>query len=107
LILLGSPFDARRAADLGFVTHVVSDQTLLATATETARKLAARPAGALRASKRLMKQPFREQVKAAMKAENAEFSVQVRSSDAKEALTAFVEKRPADFARTLKSATVA
>ena len=94
LILLGLPFDAKRAAELGFVTQVVSDQTLLATASETARKLAAKPAGALQASKRLMKQSFREKVKAAMKAENEEFSVQVRSEDAKEALTAFVEKRP-------------
>src|SRR5436309_4298821 len=68
LILLGSPFDARRAADLGFVTQVVPDQNLLATATDTARKLAAKPAGALQACKRLMKQSFREQIKAAMKA---------------------------------------
>ena len=68
LILLGLPFDARRAADLGFVTQVVPDQNLLATATETARKLAAKPAGALQASKRLMKRPFQRQIKAAMKA---------------------------------------
>src|SRR3954466_295724 len=86
LILLGLPFDAKRAAELGFVTQVVPDQDLLATATETAGKLAAKSAGALQASKRLMKRPFREQVKAAMKAENEEFSVQVRSADAKEAL---------------------
>jgi len=39
LILLGLPFDAKRAADLGFVTQVVSDQKLLPTATETARTL--------------------------------------------------------------------
>ena len=39
LILLGLPFDAKRAADLGFVTQVVPDQNLLATASETARKL--------------------------------------------------------------------
>jgi len=107
LILLGLPFDAKRAADLGLVTQVVSDQNLLATATETARKLAAKPAGALQASKRLMKQPFREQIKAAMKAENEEFSAQVRSEDAKEALTAFLEKRPPDFTKTMKSATAA
>src|SRR3954447_1027053 len=69
LILLGLPFDAKRAADLGFVTKVVSDQSLLTTATDTARKLAAKPAGALQASKRLMKQSFREQIEAAMKAE--------------------------------------
>jgi enoyl-CoA hydratase/carnithine racemase len=107
LILLGSPFDAKRAADLGFVTQVVSDQTLLATATETARKLAAKPAGALQASKRLMKQPFRDEVKAAMKVENEMFSAQVRSADANEALTAFLEKRPPDFTRTIKSTAAA
>src|ERR1700716_698656 len=37
LILLGAPFDARYAADLGLVTRVVPDQALLSTATETAR----------------------------------------------------------------------
>jgi enoyl-CoA hydratase/carnithine racemase len=107
LILLGLPFDARRAADLGFVTQVVPDHDVLATATETARKLAAKPAGALQASKRLMKRPFREQIKAAMRAENEEFSARVRSDDAKEALAAFLEKRRPDFNRTLKPATAA
>src|SRR3954465_4535530 len=58
LILLGLPFDARRAADLGFVTQVVPDQNLLATAKETPRELAAKPASALQASKRLMSGPF-------------------------------------------------
>ena len=103
LILLGAPYDARRAADLGLVTAVVSDKDVLATATETARKLAAKPAAALQAGKRLMKQPFREQLKAAMKAENEEFSAQVRSEDAKEAFTAFLEKRKPDFTKRSKS----
>jgi len=107
LILLGQPFDVRKAADLGLVTQVVSDQNLLAMATETARKLAAKPAGALQASKKLMKQSFREQIKAAMQAENEEFSAQVRSEDAKEALTAFLQKRPPNFNRTTKAATAA
>jgi enoyl-CoA hydratase/carnithine racemase len=92
---------------LGFVTQVVSDQNLLTIATETARKLAEKPAGALEASKRLMKQSFREQIKAAMKAEMEVFSAQVRSQDAKEALTAFLEKRAPDFTKTLKSVTAA
>ena len=107
LILMGSPFDARRAAELGLVTEVVPDNDLRAKATDTARKLAAKPAAAMQASKRLMKQPFREQIKAAMKAENAEFSVQVRSEDAREAFTAFVEKRKPDFTRTIKSQATA
>jgi enoyl-CoA hydratase/carnithine racemase len=107
LILLGLPFDAKRAAELGFVTEVVSDRDLLATATETARKLAAKSASALQACKRLMKRPFREQIKAAMKAENEEFSAQVRSEDAKEAFAAFLEKRRPDFSKTVKSTTAA
>jgi enoyl-CoA hydratase/carnithine racemase len=107
LILLGAPFDARRAAELGLATQVVSDKDVMARATETAGKLAAKPASALQASKRLMKQPFREQIKAAMKAENEEFSVQVRSEDAREAFTAFLEKRKPDFTRSAKSRATA
>ena len=107
LILLGLPFDARRAADLGFVTQVVPDPNLLATASETARELAAKPAGALQASKRLMKRPFREHIKAAMKAKNEKFSAQVRSADAKEAFAAFLEKRLPHFTGTVSSSTAA
>jgi enoyl-CoA hydratase/carnithine racemase len=107
LILLGLQFSARRAADLGLVTQVVPDQNLLATATKTARDLAVKPTGALQATKRLIKRPFREQIRAAMTAENDEFSEQVRSEDAKEALTAFLEKRQPHFNGTMKSATAA
>jgi enoyl-CoA hydratase/carnithine racemase len=107
LILLGAPFDAGRAAELGLVTQVVPDKDVLAKGIDTAAKLAAKPSAALQASKRLMKEPYRQQVKAAMKAENEEFSAQVRSEDAKEALTAFLEKRKPDFTRTLKSRATA
>ena len=97
LILLGLPFDARRAAELGLVTRVVPDQELLATATETAQKLAEKPVGALQACKRLMKRFSREQIEEAMKAENDEFALRVRSAEAREAFTAFLEKRPPSF----------
>jgi enoyl-CoA hydratase/carnithine racemase len=107
LILLGLPFDAKRALDLGLVTRVVPDQDVLAAATETAQQLAAKPISALQASKRLMKRPSHEQITAAIKAENEAFSVQVRSADAKEAFAAFLEKRRPNFAQTVKSATAA
>ena len=100
LILLGLPFDAHRAAELGFVTRVVLDASVLATATETAQRLAQLPAGALQASKRLLKRSSREQTVAAVMAENQEFAARVRSADAKEALTAFLEKRRPDFIQT-------
>src|SRR6202051_4098080 len=107
LIQLGQPFDAQRAAELGLVTRVVPDQKLLATATETAQKLAEKPAGALQACKRLMRQPVRTQLEQAAKAENEEYSVRLRSADSKEAIAAFFEKRPLDFNRKTDSATAA
>jgi len=105
LIMLGLPFDARRAAELGLVTRVVPDQELLATATETAQRLAEKPVGALQACKRLMKRFSREQIEEAMKAENDEFALRVRSAEAREAFTAFLEKRPPNFTRTKETAT--
>jgi enoyl-CoA hydratase/carnithine racemase len=104
LLLLGLPFDARRAADLGLVTRVVPDPELLATAKETARKLAEKPTLALRACKRLMKQPSREQLEQAVKAENEEFAARVRSAEAREAFSAFIEKRPSRFTSTTQLA---
>jgi enoyl-CoA hydratase/carnithine racemase len=103
LILLGLPFDARRAAELGLVTRVVPAETLMATATETANKLAQKPIGALRASKRLLKLSSREQLEQAMKLEGEEFAVRVRSAEAREAFSAFIEKRPPDFTRIKQS----
>jgi len=99
LILLGQSFDAKRAAELGLVTRVVSDKKLLSTATEIAQKLAEMPAGALQACKRLMKQSSHEQVEQAMKNENEELSKRFYSADAKEALNAFLEMRPPNFTR--------
>ena len=106
LIFLGLPFDARRAEELGLVTRVVPDQELRATATETAQRLAEKPAGALQASKRLMKRPSREQIEQAVKVESEEFASRLRSAEAKEAFSAFLEKRRPDFTKT-KATTAA
>jgi len=107
LILTGQSFDARRAAEFGLVTRVVPNQELLATATDTAQKLAQKPPAALRACKRLMRQSTREQLEQAVRLELEEFSERVRSAEAKEAFTAFLEKRRPDFTRTKEPASVA
>ena len=105
--MLGQPFDAKVAAEIGLVTLVVPDEKLVATATETAEKLAAKAPGALQACKRLMKRSSREQIEQAIKVENEEFASRVRSAEAKEAFTAFLEKRAPDFKRAKEPAAAA
>jgi len=100
LFLLGMPFNGRRAAELGFVTRVVPQDAVLTTAMETARALAEKPAVALRASKRLLKRWSREQTETAIKVETEEFGARVRSDEAREAMNAFLQKRPPNFTTT-------
>src|ERR1700757_4724755 len=97
LILLGQPFGAVRAAELGLVTGVVPNQELLATATDTAQTLAKKPAGAVQAAKRLMKGAFREQLEQAVKFENQMFAERVRSEEAKEAFIGFFAMRKTEY----------
>ena len=104
LFLLGQPFKAELAAEIGLVTRVVPDSELSATAKEIAEKLAAKPIGALRATKRLLKRSSREQVEEAIQAEVEEFSTRVRSAEVREVFTAFLEKRAPDFKRTKEPA---
>ena len=105
ILLLGSPFNATRAMELGLVTRVTKDNELLMTATDASRKLAAKSSVALQAAKRLMKQPFLEHLRAAIVAENITFSEQARSADAKEAFAAFLEKRAPRFKRPGETGT--
>ena len=53
-----------------------------------------------------MRQPVRPQLEQAAKLENEEYAVRLRSADAKEAFTAFLEKRPAIFTRKNEPVTV-
>jgi enoyl-CoA hydratase/carnithine racemase len=105
LLLLGLPFGAARALELGLVTRVVPDKDLLATATQTAQQLAAKPAEALRTSKKLLKGSSRGPIEEAIRVENEAFAALLQSPDAKEALTAFLEKRKPDFTKRREPAT--
>jgi len=103
LVLLGLSFDAKRAAELGLVTRVVAADQLLPTATVVAQHLAVKPPAALQSRKRLMRSSTREPVERAVKLENEEFAVRVRSAEAKEAFAAFIEKRKPNFEGILES----
>lgn len=99
LLLLGEPFSAAKAHELGIVTEVVADEQVLATALAAAKKLAAKSPAALRLTKQLMKQASAEAVTRRLGEESEYFRQQLESPEAAEAFKAFAEKRAPDFSR--------
>jgi enoyl-CoA hydratase/carnithine racemase len=67
---------------------------------ERAAALAAKPPQALRLAKELLKgEAYRTEVAARMEEERVQFEQQLSSPEAHEAMSAFLEKRAADFSR--------
>jgi 1,4-dihydroxy-2-naphthoyl-CoA synthase len=96
LLMLGEPFGAAKARDVGLVTDVVSEAELLAVATAVAEKLADKPPGAFKITKQLLRRALMPQIEAALEEESKHFRALLRSPEAKEAFTAFLEKRKPD-----------
>jgi enoyl-CoA hydratase/carnithine racemase len=101
LICLGEPFSAERALQAGLVNAVVPADKLEETAMKAARRLAAKPRHALMTARRLLRQdPAR--ISAKIDEEAQAYTGLMRSPEAREAFTAFLEKRPPDFAKARK-----
>ena len=62
-------------------------------------QLAAQPAASVRLSKRLMKAPGKELLRAHMQREGDLFFERLSSPEAREAMSAFMEKRKPDFSQ--------
>ena len=99
LLMLGEPFNGQKAKELGLVNDVVAPEKLMETAIAAAQKLAQRPPAALRLTKSLLKRWNRETLDQVIPAELELFAEQLRSPEAKEAMTAFFEKRKPDFSK--------
>ena len=96
-LMLGESFPAQEALEMGLVSKVLPLYELIPFAQAQAAKLVALPAASIRATKRLMKQSRMEPIKAAIADENQLFSAMLGAPEAKEAFTAFFEKRKPDF----------
>ena len=96
-LLLGEPFMAEAALDIGLVNRIVPPTEVNAMAQTQARKLAAKPLTSLVETKRLMKKGQAVQVAQQMDEEGAVFGRMLREPAAREAFTAFMEKRKPDF----------
>lgn len=96
-LLLGEAFGADEACQMGFVNRVMAQEELLPYAQQQAAKLAALPAASIRVTKQLMKKNRVTATEQQMVAEIEHFSRRLTAPEAKEAFTAFFEKRKPDF----------
>jgi 2-(1,2-epoxy-1,2-dihydrophenyl)acetyl-CoA isomerase len=99
IALLGERFDAVRARELGLINRVAPLLELEAEVLKLAARLAAGPTEALARTKALLNQSLDNSLEAQLLAEQHSFSACSMNSDFAEALTAFLEKRPAVYGR--------
>ena len=97
LLLLGEPFDAERARAAGFVTAVLPPGDVQDAAWTAAEKIARLPKEAVRTTRALLKAGHREAVERALLTEGAHFRELLQRPAAREALSAFRQKRKPDF----------
>lgn len=98
-LMLGKPFDAKTAHDLGIVNAIVEDGAVIDTALDAARALAAQPPSALRNTKKLMRRGFKSAVAEQIREEGECFAASLTGPEAAEAFQAFMEKRKPDFSK--------
>jgi len=94
LLLLGEPFTAKAAFDMGLVNRLVEPEALAAAVEELASRIAAKAPSALLATKRLLKSESTT-VSARMAEENIAFGAQLQSSELQAAITAFFKSKAA------------
>jgi enoyl-CoA hydratase/carnithine racemase len=97
LFALGEPVDAATAVSIGLANAMVPAAELRAKAHAAAAALTKRPVGALAHTKSLMRNA--EAIAAQMDREGAIFAERLKTAEAREAFSAFAERRPPDFTR--------
>jgi len=98
-LLLGEPFMAEAALEVGLVNRVLPPMEANGYTQSQARKLAAKPLSSLIETKRLMKKGNAAVVTERIAEEGASFARMMREPAAREAFTAFMEKRKPDFSK--------
>ncbi len=98
-LLMGDPFFAEAAQEVGLVNRVVPPTEVNGYAQAQARKLAGKPLSSLIETKRLMKGGYQQEVLAKMDEEGQSFGRMLREPAAREAFGAFMEKRKPDFSK--------
>lgn len=97
LFAFGEPIDGKTAAAMGLVTAALPAAEVRSKALAAAKALAAKPAGALQTTKKLMRDS--ETILAVMAREGDAFGHRLRTAEAAEAFRAFAERRAPDFTK--------
>lgn len=100
VLLLGETFTGAQAAEWGIAGAAQEDgPSTLAKAREMALRFLDLAPSAVADSKRLMRAPGREQLRKVIEEEGALFGQRLRSPEAIEALSAFMQRRKPDFSK--------
>jgi enoyl-CoA hydratase/carnithine racemase len=97
MLLLGEAIDAETALQFGLVNRLVEDGLALETARGLASQIAAKPPGAIRETKRLVR--LGSEAEERIDAEMLVFRERLASPELREAAMAFFEKRKPDFSK--------
>lgn len=98
-LLLGRPFLAAEAVVMGVANAVLPAAELLAHAQTVARGFNALPPGAVRDTKRMLREAWGTAVKDTILREASCFGPRLAGGEAREAIAAILEKRPPDFSK--------
>lgn len=99
LLLLGEPFNADTALEIGLVNKILPPQEVNASALSLAKKMAAKPLASLLATKALLKKNQAGLLQQVICDEAQTFGQMLCEPAAKEAMSAFMEKRKPDFSQ--------
>jgi enoyl-CoA hydratase/carnithine racemase len=92
-ILLGEPFGATEALDMGLASHLVPQGQLRPALAGLVAALLAKPPEALRQTQALLRREDTEQVLKRMELENGHFAERLQSDEVRQAITAFFAGR--------------
>jgi 2-(1,2-epoxy-1,2-dihydrophenyl)acetyl-CoA isomerase len=97
LMLTNRVLGAAEAMSIGLITEVVPDGELMERAAIVAKTLAEGPTIALGNTRQLLRQSLDETLESQMELESLALSASARTADAKEGISAFLEKREPKF----------
>ena len=98
-LLLGDPFTGADAVDCGIANAVLPAAEVAPHARRVAERFNALPPGAVRDTKRLLRRARSAAVLETIDTESTTFAARLQSPEAKEAFSAFFQKRKPDFSR--------